>query len=427
MTIKSIARHTFSSNEPNNASKYFDTASIGMQSETTTAFVNDRGANVAWTRAVDTVRRKFGHFLRVEREQNIGIYYNTTAAIQRVLVRLSRLLPHGIGTLLVTDIEYPGVFAAVEELWRGPVAVLQLSKLIWQPGGTTDELLLAAFGRALRLVKPTVLYFSHIARTSGYTLPVDAIVSLVRQISPRTFVFVDGAQAVGNITVPAKLLEQVDAYVTSGHKWLCGMTTLGLLYARDAPVWGFDDPAQSYSLKTLSSGSGVIDVLLSFQKALEDFGGKDGSRTLQIELHNRGLAERFVSLLDNDLFDVQGIGSRRNGIVAFQPQGYLGSKVADYTFGTMESEYLRLYGDKRFLIDAQDAIPVLRELNGEIAAETKGRNIRRASFHYYHSEEDVKRFADSLNLAAKAAQRKSVPDDRGGSKAAHKRSVARAQ
>ena len=403
---------------------YFDVASIGVTSCTANEFAVQLGPDptgeldradplvprrctASWDNAVDSVRRSYGELLGVHK-RNVSIFHNTTAAIQRVLIRLGRIPDASTATLLITDVEYPGVFAALEELWPGPVVVLRISDYLWASEAPDTQEIVDVFAKAIRLIRPTVLYFSHVARTSGYVLPAAKIVEQVRAINPPTFIFVDGAQAIGNIFVPPSLLNEVDAYVTSGHKWLCGKTTLGLLYAPQEDEWSFDDPAQSYSLQTNSSGSGILDVLLSIQKSLEDFVvPTPHTRMLQIQEHNAALASLFEKELDPRLFRIQPVG-QRTGIVAFRPVGYLPDSIGDYRFSTMKSENLPIFGKDRLLIEPcvegrngeRETFLGWRRLDRSIQTETKASNIRRVCFHYFHGENDALTFAKALNEAA---------------------------
>jgi selenocysteine lyase/cysteine desulfurase len=60
-------------------------------------------------------------------------------------------------------------------------------------------------------------------------LQVDELRRALAPHDDRIMLVVDGAQAVGNISVGREVLSASDFYATSGHKWLLGKSSLGFL------------------------------------------------------------------------------------------------------------------------------------------------------------------------------------------------------
>ena len=196
------------------------------------------------------VRQKFGKLIG-QPSHTVCVFHNTTAGVQRILLRLSHLLGRSDATLLLTDLEYPGIVSAVDETWTGKVVMAQVAPLIWR--GEADRIT-QKIEQSILLSRPSVVYFSHVARATGYRIE-EGLVGFIRRIMPRSVIVFDGAQACGNIHIGDDLLPNIDFYLTSGHKWLCGQQTLGLVYAHES--WGLKDPAQSYSMTRVSTGSAV--------------------------------------------------------------------------------------------------------------------------------------------------------------------------
>jgi len=319
---------------------YFDTASVGIFNSTSDKYTKD------WNIAVDNVKKEYMELLiggvdssSIEANM-IHIFHNTTAAIQRVFQILNKRIFHSRTNLLTTDAEYPGIIAAAYENWAGDIHIAKIDELIWQ--NRTKEVI-ETLKKAFLLTKPQVFFVSHVFRATGYSFPLMQMVNFIKNVKPDTVIIVDGAQAVGNITISKDVLDNVDFYITSGHKWLCGKTTLGLAYAKMG--WDLKDPAQSYSLKLCSGGTGDFDVLYSSYDSLKNL-NKFLNYPLRlidvIEGNNRDLSNIFIE----ELKVIEGIDilkfpqeSDRNGIVVFTTNKHLDSDFFRYSDGSNNYHY----------------------------------------------------------------------------------------
>lgn len=410
---------------------FFNAASIGIVPTNSQAEADRRSspeAGVAWSDAVEEVRRGVGALLGVQ-STYLTLYHNTTAGVQRIFTRLGHLVGRGTPTLLTTDLEYPGIMALADENWQGRLVVVEVADLIWQRKAHLVE---AVLRKAVLLTRPTVVYISHISRASGYQLR-SSFLTFLRRTLPRIVIIVDGAQAVGNCTVSQDFLELSDFYVTSGHKWLCGLPTLGIVHAHDS--WKIDDPAQGYSLASGSRGTGSLGSLLSLARSVEDLnGGSTGeapaSRGQAIAEHNVALAKEFVKLLK--AARIRSVPSEQtepkewkwNGIVVLpSPSRDLRSELslkADFCTILDEAWRQRLLGGSargcRFFLRLgldKETKEIARWKNGSGGPERLEVGFRRVKldeqtspfppggairfcFHYYHCLRDVRRLADSI-------------------------------
>jgi len=295
-------------------SLFFDSASIGLKG----SHVENHIVDGDWKSTVNFAKDSFARVINSS-NSHISLFHNTTSAVQRVLTQLNNYSPFQGSTLVTTDVEYPGIYAASNEIWEGPICVIQVSDLIYNCNSINEDKIFERISTAIKLVKPTVLYFSHITRSQGYVFDIDRISKFADQVLPYKFLIVDGAQSIGNIHVDIEKLPLIDAYVTSGHKWLCGPQHIGILYSD--PKWRLEDPAQSYSETVKSSGTGNRDVISKFSIALQYF-VKDGkSFTKEIGGFNNSLANYFAVNLGNAFEIIGGKNySKRSGIVVFRPK-----------------------------------------------------------------------------------------------------------
>jgi selenocysteine lyase/cysteine desulfurase len=97
-----------------------------------------------------------------------------------------------------------------------------------------------------------VIALPHISCTIGQVFPVKEIAALAR--SKNIFYMVDGAHPPGMMPVDVQEIG-CDAYVTCGHKWLCGPKGTGFLFIKKdlidsiTPVWGGGEATGPFDLE----------------------------------------------------------------------------------------------------------------------------------------------------------------------------------
>lgn len=400
----------------NGCFSFFDSATIGLNSSE----LCDDDFTGDWKSVVNTTKDCFAKIINATNNK-ISLFHNTTSAVQRVLTQLNNYSPFQGHTLLTSDVEYPGIYAAANEIWEGPICIVKISDLIYDTGSINEELVLDRICKAIRTCRPSVLYFSHVTRSQGYVFDINEISKIADRYLPYKFFIVDGAQSVGNIDVDVNLLPYVDAYVTSGHKWLCGPQHIGILFSSRS--WLLEDPAQSYSETVKSSGTGNKEVLSKFTNALQLFYSLDGNRMKEIQSHNSLLANKFIANLSNE-FEVIG-GSNylsRNGIVVFRPKikSFKMNEIVVSSFVDSEkskeckASFTELHPEDvtflpwcnlrlryTFSVPKQlNNIPstknLLKKINNGMYIQHTGQWYR-VCFHFYHSSNMVDTFASSIN------------------------------
>lgn len=394
---------------------FFDCAAIGLESKEARDVAKIPGAVADWETAVDQVKTEFALFLGCM-ESHVAVFYNTTAAAQRILLCLKRAMGSYQGTLLLTDAEYPGIIAAAHEYWDGGIAIARISRLLWRGRTAEAEDVLA---RTFLASRPCVVYVSHVSRAVGYTLPLQ-LLTFMKSVLPRLVIVIDGAQAIGNVAVTKDVLEIADFYLSSGHKWLCGKPALGLVHSRD--VWSLSDQAQGYSSRSGSAGTGSLEVLRSTARALRDFNGsatsassgeERGRRIRSIAQWNATLAREFAgaaSRLGNGIRVVGDSSWDRNGIVTLRDPGGRITGDALSRFG-IQATHLRAEpyftagtiepAGRRFTLglvgEGNDVRAQVTPISlDQASTDDPAGGGWRFSFHYYHEEDDVKSLVRAL-------------------------------
>ena len=423
---------------------HFDAAAIGIPPVEVTEAIARARSKLDWDRLVDDVRAQIGLLLRRDKGAT-SVFFNTTAAVQRILLCLRRSVGAHCPTMLLTDLEYPGIIAAAHELWPGDIVVAQIARHVWD--GKTD-IALDCLRSAFTAVRPGVVFLSHVDRATGWQLP-STLLTHLRTLSPRIVIVLDGAQAAGNIFISDGVLHMCDFYVTSGHKWLCGMTALGIVWCR--PNWELEDPAQSYSTRVGSAGTGSLEVLASCALTMKEFNGVRAGlqghvgsvrRMQDIQWYNADLSQRFIAAIDRLELGLHCIGTKvpgwkRNGIVTVlgSPQrldiGRIGQWSRDarghlqgYKLTTLESERYVKHGSvhglgSRYYFGAlPDTLGQFGmgdfDMTRAVSYARQGDVAWRVSFHYYHTVRDVARLVGMFKRAAipRAVTRERVPVDR---------------
>jgi len=239
-----------------------------------------------------------------EPQSHFNLFTNTTSALSRVLSRIDREYQGSSPTLLTTDLEFAGCVAAIDDLWSGPVAIVQVASAVVGDQDDGDSQLHRGLVRAFNYVKPSVVFVSHVVRTTGQVLSSETV-RYFREANPRVIIVLDGSQAVGNIVVEHDLLRYVDFYIGSGHKWLGGMPSTGFVWRREAARWEVADPAQSLAYPGFLGGTGNAAAWKSLVRSVGDMiQDRPGSRLREIQRHNQRLGKAFCDSL------VDGVGLR---------------------------------------------------------------------------------------------------------------------
>ena len=168
---------------------------------------------------VEKAKTSLSRFLSVSAEE-LTFTQNTTEALNLVISGLS--LESG-DEVVLCDLEHPSVLIPCLYLQKRRGVVVKIVKI--DPLASKEEIL-SSFGEAIS-GKTKLVCVSHIQYSCGLRMPVKELAQQARNRG--AYLLVDGAQAVGHISVNLEELG-CDFYAFPAHKWLLGPEGLGILY-----------------------------------------------------------------------------------------------------------------------------------------------------------------------------------------------------
>ena len=183
---------------------------------------------------------------------------NTTEALNLVALGWGETSVQAGDVILTTELEHHSNLVPWQRLARRKNATLQFLNIDQYGHLKIEEL-----AQILKKEKVALLSFSHVSNTLGVRAPLEEMVKLVRQLSPKTKICVDGAQAAPHFAIDFQTLD-LDFYAVSAHKMLGPMGTGGL-FVRESLL---------KELEPVLLGGGMIDEVgwqeTSYADDLED-------------------------------------------------------------------------------------------------------------------------------------------------------------
>lgn len=385
-----LARHTY----PSSAFNVAGVAYISEEARAELDFyeqVDDRlGYLIRGDARRESLWRGHGEFLRT-----IGMFLGADHMALRLFTNTTRALDHAVQEccqdlaargqkprLVTSDAEYGSVYKMLTtwaDHYQVPLQVARIRERIYR-GASSQEVL----AELLRVLQPgaDVVCLSYVCHETGFVMPLRELIHEVRSgagtAGPRFIV--DAAQAAGHIELDAEIVNGAHYFATSGHKWLLGQETLGILFANNAPglapplpppiksdeslsVWAPEDELQKENLATIAPAP-----RLTLNAALADI---TQARMSAIARHNAGLARRFKELI-----------GAHPGFRVVPIRAACGIVVVETRNPRRIERYLRREG---FIVGTNN-------LSGL-------RPALRICFHYYHSEADVDGLAHAMFTA----------------------------
>jgi selenocysteine lyase/cysteine desulfurase len=406
---------------------------------------------VGWANLENQLRSQLARFFAPVDDEppkylagNLDLFHNTTAALQRILLQVDRDFAGGNANLLTTDMEFPGCIVAIDDVWTGGVAVADLSANIQKYASAKPTALDLvdhmhnALVRAFNIVRPRVVFLSHVTRSLGVEISPKTI-EYFRRASPRVIIILDGSQAIGNIRVKDSLLKNVDFYVGSGHKWLGGWTASGFVWTHRPEQWRAEIPDEAQGTRPTRhpAATGNDRALVSLLGSLRDMAReRPGQRLRRIQDHNRELARKFVEGVDSrQIRIVTPLKNRKpaSGMVTIEAArdrvgDQLETALNEYAIEVtwlhkeepmlrhQEEELLRRWevtGGERYRIQGVwgTDLPSV-DLLGPRIGSIPGNAQFRFCFHYYHEPDDVEALVNVLTAAVKTRVRKGDQPER---------------
>lgn len=209
---------------------------------------------------MEAVRQQVANFIGAEREEII-LTRNTTEGINLIGSCLD--LQTG-DEILTTDHEHGGGENGLFYLAETKGAIVRKVEM---PFAAESPEQIVEIVRKGITARTRVVMLSHVSTITGLRMPFAEIAAITR---PRNILLIaDGAQAPGQIRVDVKALG-VDAYSSSGHKWLMGPKETGFLYLRQGvqeqirPVF----TRGSYHAYSAASGTRNVATIIGLGEAL---------------------------------------------------------------------------------------------------------------------------------------------------------------
>lgn len=199
---------------------------------------------------MERVRAKIGEFINAPTE-DIILTRNTTEGLS--LIGQSLHLEPG-DEILTTTREHGGGEVGFEFIAKRDGAKIRKIELPMPASSVTQ--IVESIENALT-ENTKILLLSHINTVTGMKMPFEEISAITR--ARNIWLIADGAQAPGMINVNMEKLG-VDAYASSGHKWMLGPKETGFLYLSQKLQKQFDTVFTSKGYNSYSASSGTRNV-----------------------------------------------------------------------------------------------------------------------------------------------------------------------
>ena len=234
---------------------------------------------------MEGVRQKVAGFIHANTSE-ILLTRNTTEGLSLVC----QVLPlQKDDEIITTTLEHGGGEVGLEYLERTRGAKILKIELPLPP--ERPEEIVAVIERAIT-PRTKLIMLSHVNTITGVLMPMQEISKVTS--AHGIYLLCDGAQAPGLTPIDVKTMG-VDAYASSGHKWLLGPKETGFLYVRRGfpgslpPVFtqsGFDAYSKSSGTRNVATWIG-LGAALDWHQSL----GVEASNDYCLQLRNYCLLE----------------------------------------------------------------------------------------------------------------------------------------
>jgi L-cysteine/cystine lyase len=314
----------------------------------------------------EAARAAFGEAVSSAPER-IALTHSTSGGINLVLGGLAFAPGDEIVT---TDNEHAGLLEPLGALERRYGIVVRVAEVL--AGADALDAVASLIGPRTKVVA-----LSHVLWANGRELPLRPISDAAHAAGAA--VLVDGAQGTGAIDVdPAAL--GVDAYASTGQKWLCGPNGVGFLWVADGYEEQFEVAAPSYYTRDFRSEE---------QPFWPGARRHDGASLSTAALAGLAAAVDFRRQLVG-----WSEGAARMAVVRAQTVALL----SDIPGVTVQAESAGAAPLVAFTVDGMSAVDVVGALETQsvLARSLPGLDWVRVSLGYWVSESDLERLARAL-------------------------------
>lgn len=309
--------------------------------------------------AMEAVRSKIATFIHAEKDE-ILLTRNTTEGLS--IISQNFQLTKG-DEILTTTREHGGATIGLDFVKENKG--VRINKVELPMPAKDEKSIITAIENAITPNTKIVL-LSHINTHSGLVMPFNAISKITKKKG--IALIADGAQAPGLMPINVKYLG-VDAYATSGHKWLMGPKETGFLYLNKNFQSNINTTflSSGFAAYTAASGTRNVATIIGLGAAI-DFQTQIGVN----KIHQRTLATRNYCL--NQL-------EKLNGIEVVSPKTEnLSSGIVSFKLAEAKNS---------------DVFTAMREK--DIIIKLLGDNSIRISCHMFVTKKEVDVFIEHLN------------------------------
>ncbi len=246
---------------------------------------------------------------------------------------------------------------------------------------------------------------SHVIYNDGSITPVDKIGNIIKKRNKDTLFSIDGAQSVGAMITDVRKMK-CDFLTFPGFKWLCGPLGVGILYVKKQVM---------EDLNPVSIGSGTAELVFPKNKNSKANKSKNSMESTKYHKYPEkyhanfrnfpGLAGLEASLRYLLRVGIQNIFQRNKYLASILRQELM--KINDLVLHEATQEEFRS-SLVSFSFRKQNNARIQKlnarlQLEGVILAEREigTRKILRASPHFYNSEDEMVRTANSIRSLIK--------------------------
>jgi len=341
--------------------------------------------SVRATELYEESRKKIAQFINANSPNEIIFTRGTTESINILASGLSGLVKQG-DEILISTMEHHSNIVPWQELCIRTGAVLKII-----PINNLGELQLDSLEKLLSK-KTKIISVTHISNTLGTINPIKKIIELAHLHD--AYVVIDGAQAIAHTPVDVQNLD-CDFYTFSGHK-LYGPTGIGVLYGKE-DLLNKLPPCQfggEMILKVTFEKTSYNTLPYKFEAGTPNIAGSialsvgiDYLNSLPLDLCHQHEMEIHDYALDQlkSFSNIRLIGAsqKKSPIISF-----VAKDIHPHDVGTILNQ-------KGVAVRTGHhcTMPLMEFFNisGTI----------RASFSFYNSKKEVKRFVDALEIAFK--------------------------
>lgn len=253
---------------------------------------------------------------------------------------------------------------------------------IFEPSRENPE---ANLDRLFSLVneRTRVIQVSHVTATTGLLFDVNAIAAEARKRG--IWFHIDGAQSAGMFSFDLNAID-CDSFGTSGHKWLNGPIETGFLYIKKERNHEID----CSHIGAYSNDKYVLPNVLTYVDSAQrhEYGTRNAATALglveALELQNSIGRERIAQH-----------GKRLTDLARARLESISGLEILTPTDPRMYNSILTFRANDKDCIQIYSALSKNHNLRCRVVTE-RDLNAVRASWHVYHTEADVERFANGV-------------------------------